>query len=241
MKTADMIPVLMGQKELVSAVYPTPQEARAARNRAGVLLRAFKDRNCYGMNPPYRPTIERLHGVKVYILPEDPCRVICGMKPEPHVGGPYKRVLSLAVGQSCVISVRGTSLETVASRLKALASEVEEALGVRPCWRASYVESLDYGLNLFRITRLPDDHDPVTGLKRETPTGRRLDLIKAEWAAYARAFYAYEADCARAGERGEPRPEPPPELLDMAARLRPADVPYLLGEATPEEEETAPC
>ena len=230
MKTQDMLPVLLGEVEQRTELYATPAEARAARNRASMLLRSLKDRHCYGLGPKYRPPLERLNGVKVYVLPDDPCLLICGLKPEPHIGGPYKRVLSLAVGESCIINVRGTGLDAVKGRLKQLASQVEAEIGTRPCWQAAHGESVLQGPNPFRITRLPDDHDPVTGQERAFPTGHRLQTLKADWARFNELLYAFESARADAGAQGQPAPECPQELLELAARLRPSELPYLKGE-----------
>ena len=234
MKTSDMIPVITGETPRITERYPDLRSARAARQRASLLLRGAIDRNFMGFAPKHRAPVERINGVKAYLDPQDPCLLVCGMK-DTYITKPYQRVLTLAVGQGCNLDLPGTGIDSVKARLKQLAAQVEAEMGVRPCWQVQFGRSnLSPTLNRFRVTRLPDDYSPVTGEPRQELTGARGLSKRAAWARMNRLTYEYDIALGLAEGAGEPRPQCPQELLDLAAEHYPADLPYLRGEATPQ-------
>ena len=223
MKAADMRRVLLGETREVRERHPTPADARHARSVASTSLRALKDRDFHGSRPKHRASIERLNATCMYVDPADPCVVVCSADPKPYQPSRYDRVTRLAVGETCELRLPGTKLVSVLARLKAMAAEAEEAMGTRPTWRVEQQDPRHWA-DMFVVTRLPDDHDPLTGQPRAELTGRRKAEHRELWERINRLLSDYETG-ALYNALVESRPIPP----------IPEDLRILLAEHDPQE------
>lgn len=245
MKTADMRPVLLGHIREVRERHHTQAAARRARDSARVVLRGLKDR--VAAEAP----AERISSTSVYVDPRDPLVLVCSCDPKPVIPSPYQPVLSLAVGQSCTLSLPRTRLSSVFAKLQTMAAEAEEEIGTRPTWRAEWPQP-----GVFVVTRLPDDYDPFTGKPRERLTGSRRKAQQRDLERMNRLLSAYEYgllyEAVGAGNAPPPIPE---ELVDLMQRHAPKELDNLrrrVAEASQgpaavmarleaERQETAPC
>ena len=231
MKAKDLKPLVGGSVTRIVERFPSERIARSKLNLAHKTMRYAKDHYYNGLNGPLAP-VTWTNGLTAFLDPEDPCVIVYGhrdptLDTRRHV---YGRVLRLAVGESCVIQGSASTLDSVKARLKQMAAEVEAAIGARPCWTAKWADSVKSGPNPVVITRLPDDYDPATGEPRDSLTGQRQKQAKVDWARFNTLSFAYDEAVCEAETEGRPRPEPPQELLELAERLSPEDLPYLKGE-----------
>lgn len=196
MKTEDILLVLQGKRGNATKTFATQELAKAARARASALLLNAKVRHTprlleQGVH------INHIKNVRAYIDPADPLTVVVSTDPVPTRVGRYDRVLALAVGQTSTLVLGRTKIESVQAKLKAMAAKAERLLGTRPTWRveldAEHSTRHPVPCNAYRITRLPDDHDPVTGEPREILTGERGDAQRKLAEEIREALNNYEA------------------------------------------------
>lgn len=234
MKTPELLQVLQGRTDRITAPYPTPALAKQARARAYALMYQVRIRHA----------IEAT--ARIYIDPEDPCVLVCDREAQPAFTK-YSPVLSLREGDDCVLDLGDTLPASVKARLKTMAAEVQAELGSRPCWVAEPVRSQ---LGLYRITRLPDGYNPATGAPRARTDDQkqqvREDEDRRDWAHMTALQDAYEEQVMLASTAGLPVPPVPEELRRLVSRLFPEELVYLEeiskgGHAMPKHQETAPC
>lgn len=226
MRARDLKPLIGGSLKRIEFTFDNERIARAKLNLAYKALRYAKDHYYNGLNGPAVPA-HWLNALSAFIELDRPNVIVFGVK-DPTADYrkyEYRRVLALAVGDSCIINVRGRGLDTVKSRLKQLAADVEADLGVRPCWTARYGDSIKQGPNPFVITRLPDDYDPATGKPRETLTGARKEAQKTLWGRINLLIEDYETGAVyEAILNQRPVPPIPRELVALLAEHRPSEL-----------------
>lgn len=219
MKTADFLRVLRGEADEVRETYASPQEAKAARQRASTLLRAVKDRYFTGIVKPGAPPAHRLNDTCLWVDPKQPSVLVCAFARRPLKASMYDPVLELPVGGTHELRVNAEP-PSLHAKLRQLAAEVESEIGARPCWTAELlVDPQGRMAKTYRITRLPDDHDPATGQPRAEPTGDRKKALQAAWERMNGLEVAYDSAIEAADLADQPRPSPPQELLELRARL----------------------